>query len=464
MGPDLFSVVGRQVESKGYAATRIPIVNSFLAFLFVLGVLIFVHELGHFLMARRLGVRVLTFSLGFGPKLFKFIRGDTEYCISAIPLGGYVKMAGESPEENRTGAEDEFMSKTKWERFQVLFMGPAMNLILAVLVMWVVLYQGAEVPAFESEPPVVGRVVEESPAARVGIVVGEQIVSVAGRAVETWDDLFVAVAPRAEREIEVVVRNVEGRERTLQVTPDARTEFDMGDLGVAPVLHPQIIQVNPGMPADKGGLHAGDLIYAINGEPVSGDELVPRIGESADIPLTITVKRAGRTREVVVTPMMRDDTAVIGVQFKPFEVRIVEPGLIEALQMSLERNYEFSGLIFQTLWGLVTTETSTKQLVGPIGIAQLSGGAAEAGWVALFSLMAMISLNLGILNLLPIPVLDGGHIFIMAMEGISRRDFSVRAKERVMLGGFVVLMMLMVTVIYNDLMRIQWIEALMPWR
>ena len=132
--------------------------------------------------------------------------------------------------------------------------------------------------------------------------------------------------------------------------------------------------------------------------------------------------------------------------------------------MSFERNYEFSGLIFQTLWGLVTTETSPKQLVGPVGIAQLSGGAAEAGWVALFSLMAMISLNLGILNLLPIPVLDGGHIFIMAMEGISRRDFSVRAKERMMLGGFAVLMILMVTVIYNDLMRIQWIEALMPWR
>ena len=438
--------------------------NSLFAFIFVLSVLVFVHELGHFLMARRLGVRVLTFSIGFGPKIIKFTRGDTEYCVSAIPLGGYVKMAGENPEETRTGADDEFMSKTKWERFQVLVMGPVMNLILAVLVMWVVLYQGAEVPAFESEPPVVGRVVEDSPAEQAGIAVGEQIISVAGRVVATWDELFVAVLPRADREISVVVRGSDGRERTLQVTPDARTEFEMGDLGVGPALHPQIIEVNPGEPADKAGLEAGDLIYAIDGEPVSGDELVPRISESADTALTMTVKRDRRTRDLVVTPMMRGDTAVIGVQFRPFEVRIVEPDIVEAFQMSLEQNYEWSGLIFQTLWGLITTETSPKQLVGPVGIAQLSGGAAELGWVALFGLMSMISLNLGILNLLPIPVLDGGHIFIMAMEGVSRRDFSVRVKERMLLAGFVVLMMLMVTVIYNDLTRIQWIEALMPWR
>ena len=140
--------------------------NSFFGFIFVLGVLVFVHELVHFLAARRLGVRVITFSLGFGPKIFKFTRGDTEYCVSIIPLGGYVKMAGENPEEDLAGADDEFMSKTKWERFQVLFAGPAMNLIFSLLVMWGVLYQGANEPAFESQPAVVGRVAENSPAAR----------------------------------------------------------------------------------------------------------------------------------------------------------------------------------------------------------------------------------------------------------------------------------------------------------
>jgi len=148
-------------------------VTSILAFVFVLGVLIFVHELGHFLMARRIGVRVLTFSLGFGPKLLAFRRGDTEYCISAIPLGGYVKMAGENPDDARTGASDEFLSKSKWQRFQVLIMGPAMNILLAVVVMAVVLAQGAEVPAYHDQPPVIGSVKAGSPAAMAGLVRGD---------------------------------------------------------------------------------------------------------------------------------------------------------------------------------------------------------------------------------------------------------------------------------------------------
>ncbi|MCY4025500.1 MAG: RIP metalloprotease RseP [Acidobacteria bacterium] len=438
--------------------------TSLLAFLFVLGVLVFVHELGHFAMARRLGIRVLTFSLGFGPKVLKVRRGDTEYCISAIPLGGYVKMAGESPEDRHTGAGDEFMSKSKWERFLVLVMGPAMNVVLAVLVMWIVLYQGAEVPAYEQQPPVVGRVVEDSPADRAGIAIGERIVSVAGRAVDTWEALFVAVLPRAEREIPIVVRDAESRERTLQIVPDARTQFAMGDLGVGPEMRAQIVSVTPGDPADRAGIAVGDVILEIDGEPVAGNDLVERISGSGGTPLAMTLRRGEDREQVTVTPAARGDRAVIGVGFSEFEFRIVEPGLLEAFGMSLERNYEWSGLIFQTLWGLLTAETSPRQLVGPVGIAQLSGGAAQVGWVALFSLMAMISLNLGILNLLPIPVLDGGHIFIMAMEGVTRRDFSMRVKERMLMAGLVVLMMLMVTVIYNDLTRIQWIEALLPWR
>ena len=248
------------------------------------------------------------------------------------------------------------------------------------------------------------------------------------------------------------------------MTPDARTEFSMGDLGIGPELHPQIVQVNPGGAADQAGLEVGDVIYEIDGEAITGEDLVPRISGSAGTSLSFTVQRGEQMQHVPVTPVMSGDRALIGVQFKAYEVRIVEPGFVEAFQMSLERNYEWSGLIFQTLWGLLTTETSPQQLVGPLGIAQLSGGAAELGWVALFSLMSMISLNLGIINLLPIPILDGGHIFIMAMEGGSRRDFSVRVKERMLFGGFVILMMLMVTVIYNDLTRIDWIEALMPWR
>jgi len=146
------------------------------------------------------------------------------------------------------------------------------------------------------------------------------------------------------------------------------------------------------------------------------------------------------------------------------ETKSIKPGALEAVTMSVQRNVEYGGLIFQTVWGLITRETSPKQLMGPVAIAQLSGEQAQLGWIALFSLMASISLNLGLLNLMPIPVLDGGHIFIMMLEGLARRDFSMRVKEKMLLAGFVVILMLMVTVIYNDLTRISWIERFMPWR
>ena len=437
--------------------------TSLVAFVFVIGVLVFVHELGHFLAARRIGIRVLTFSIGFGPKLLKFRRGDTEYCVCAIPLGGYVKMAGEKPEDSLTGRNDEFLSKTKWERFQVLIMGPVMNIVLAVVVMTLVLYQGAEVPVYENEAPVVGTVVEGSAADQVGIEVGDRIISVAGATIETWEDLFIAVMPRADRELSVVVRNTSG-ERTLRVTPDTQTEFQMGDLGIGPVMQPQIRIVAADEPADSAGILVGDVIEAVEGDAVSSETLVERINASPGEPLSLTVRRDGVVQEIVVTPALKGDVGLIGVSISPYEVRMIEPDFLESIQLSLQRNYEWSGLIFQTLVGLLTAETSPRQLVGPVGIAQLSGGAAEMGLVALLSLMSMISLNLGILNLLPVPILDGGHIAIMALEGVSRRDFSIQAKERMLMVGFVAIMMLMVTVIYNDLTRVAWIERLMLWR
>jgi regulator of sigma E protease len=439
-------------------------VTSALAFLFVLGVLIFVHELGHFLMARRIGVRVLTFSLGFGPKLINVKRGDTEYCISAIPLGGYVKMAGENPEDQRTGASDEFLSKGKWQRFQVLVMGPVMNLLLALVVMAVVLFQGAQVPAYEQQAVVIGSFADKSVGAQAGLKLGDRIATVDGKPVDNWDEFGTVIITKAKRDVSLgIVRG--GKPLQISVVPSAQGKYELGDIGVLPVIHPQIEEIVPGQAAEAAGLQKGDVILGVGAvNDITYDDLLKTIRASENKPLEFHVKRGATLMPLTVTPERRGEEGKIGATIRQLETRTVDPGALEAVKLSFEKNYEWTKMIFQTLGGLFTHETSVKQLMGPVAIADLSGTAAHAGWIPLFSLMAMISLNLGLLNLMPIPVLDGGHIFILALEGLARRDFSMKVKEKMLLGGFVLLLMLMVTVIYNDLMRIQWIEKLVPWR
>ena len=423
----------------------------------------FVHELGHFMMARWHGVRVLTFSLGFGPKLLSMRRGDTEYCIAAIPLGGYVKMAGENAEDERSGSDDEFLSKSKWQRFQILIMGPVMNLALAVVLLWVVLLQGAQVAAFQDQPVVIGVVQPESPAEQSGVRPGDRIVSVAGSETATWDQFFMAIGTRPDRDTELLLLR-EGLEVRTTVRPNATTRYEIGDIGVLPDVYPSVGSVVPGDPADRAGLLAGDVFIAVAGERVVFAQHVSEaISKHPGQPIDIRIRRDGVEQTVTVTPELRGEIGMIGVSLAN-ATRTFQPGPLEAVGLSIERNVEFAGLILRTVWGLIVGETSPRQLMGPVGIAQLSGESAELGWVALFALMATISLNLGLLNLLPIPVLDGGHILIIGLEAVARRDFSMRVKEKLFLGGFALLMLLMVTVIYNDLTRIAWVEQFMPWR
>jgi regulator of sigma E protease len=440
------------------------------SFLFVLGVLVFIHELGHFILARWNGVRVITFSLGFGPKILKVQRGDTEYCISIIPLGGYVKMAGENPEDAPTGRDDEFLAKTKWQRFQILIAGPLMNIVLAVVLLAVVLMQGADVLAFLDRPAAVGLVQPGSPAERAGIQPGDVITQFGTADIRTWEHLDMAVAGRPEREVDVVVlRN--GTEQRLKVRPDLtelrtrnNARFEVGTIGVLPDTYPEILTIVKDGPADRAGMKVGDTIVSINGKRmVFSTHVVEEIKSNVNKPITVTVRRDGTDQTYTVTPEEMDGLVRIGIS--PGEARrSFKPTPIQAIGLSIQRNIEMSGLILNTLKDLFTGEASPKQLMGPVGIAQLSAESAQDGWITLFALMASISLNLGLLNLMPIPVLDGGHIFIMAIETISRRDFSLQMKEKMLFVGFVLLMTLMVTVIYNDLTRIAWIENLMPWR
>jgi regulator of sigma E protease len=438
--------------------------TTILAFLFVLGVLVFVHELGHFLVARWHGVRVHTFSLGFGPKLFSIRRGDTEYCISIVPLGGYVKLAGENAleveeEQQAKGpgaplASDQFMAKSKWVRFQVYVAGPVMNILLAIVVGAVVLSRGADVPIYRSAPPVIGSLSADSPAAAAGLRAGDLVLSLDGQPVTTWDEFEMAFVTKAGRELNLVAsRN--GERVSVHVTPVATGSYEMGDLGILPVLRPQITQVNPGSPAAEAGLERGDVLVAVNGtRDLPQSAIIERIRASASTPMTITVERGGQSRDVQVTPRGAEGAALIGIGISEYEVRRIDPSIAQAISMSIQQNWETTRLIGKTLGGLFTRDTPVRQLMGPVGIAQLSGSAAELGWVALLNLMAMISLNLGLLNLMPVPVLDGGHIAILAVEGLARRDLSVRMKERILVAGATVMVLLMVTVIYNDIARL----------
>jgi regulator of sigma E protease len=457
-------------------------VTTVIAFAFVLGVLVFVHELGHFLAAKRVGIRVLKFQLGFNPTIVSVRRGDTEYGIGALPLGGYVKMAGENPEDVHTGQADEFMSKTRWQRFQVLIMGPAMNILLAFVLTAFVFYRGAEVPAYVHEAPLVGTVLPGTPAENAGIQPNDLITSFDDEPVATWEQLFDAVTKqRPGAEVRMgVERN--GQPTSLVVTPAVPqgSRYEVPDIGVVPNIRPRITMITA-KPAADAGLEAGDVVLAINGQPMTSltklsDDISAHPGER----ITLVVRRDGRELTLQATPGTKRGAAecvppgensapaagkggCLGIALGE-ETTNKSYGAVESIQRSFQKNVEYSGLIFKTVWGLLTRETSPKQLMGPVAIAQLSGESAKLGLVALFNLMAMISLNLGILNLLPIPVLDGGHIMIMALEGIARRDFSVRMKEKMLLAGLAVLLLLMVTVFYNDLSRIGLFDRLMPWR
>jgi regulator of sigma E protease len=281
--------------------------------------------------------------------------------------------------------------------------------------------------------------------------------------VHTWREVEVAIGTRPNRELAIRLQR-DGQTMTVNVRSIAEGRYEMGDIGILPDVSPSVRSVVPGDPADRAGVKTGDVIFAVNGQRVVfARHLAEAISKNAGRAIDLSLRRNSEVRHITVTPEKRGDRGLIGISISE-ATKSFKPGPFEALRLSVEQNAASSGLIFTTLAGLVTGETSVRQLQGPVGIAQLSGESAQAGWISLLSLMALISLNLGILNLMPVPILDGGHIMIMALEGIARRDFSMQVKEKMLLAGFVVLMMLMVTVIYNDLTRISWIERLMPWR
>ena len=436
-------------------------------FVIILGTMIVLHEFGHFIVAKLFGIRVETFSVGFGKRLWGVRKGDTDYRISLIPLGGYVKMAGENLDEQITGAPDEFMSKPKWQRFCVAVAGPVMNIITALVIMAVIAMVHYDVPSYMDNPAYVAGVVAGSSAERAGIKAGDTIVKIENQDNPTYGDVFYRVMLNPDMALPITIRRGDELQQ-LELKPAAENLADdsVGNAGLKPALGPDtklyVQKVDPGSAAERAGLRNGDQIIAINGTPLEQDDsgreaLIKAIGASGGNPVVLTVTRSGQTLDLTGRPELKDD----GKYRLGFTNDIGEPrklSLIPALKYSYQYNLRMLWLTKVALTQVVMRKRSASDTVaGPVRILKISHDAAKQGPGSLFELMSLLSLNLGIFNLLPIPVLDGGLIFMLFLEtvlGLVGLPLTRAVKERMMQVGFVLLMVLVVFVFINDIRKI----------
>ncbi len=403
----------------------------------ILGFMILIHEFGHYAAAKLLGVRVEVFSIGFGKRLFGFRRGDTDYRIAAIPLGGYVKMSGENPMDERTDDPGEFMSHPRWHRFIIAIAGPAMNILFAVGLLTCVYMVRYEYPAVLDEPAVIGWVVQDTPAAKAGIQVGDRIVRIDGIENPTWEQVIPREALNPNQPLDVTIERG-GQTITKTIVPEPFGPNQMGSAGWAP-KEPSfpITDLEPGMPA---GLEA----------------MIESLKRTKDKPIQITVMRDGKPLTFTVQPVLSnlkgDERYRVGVASAPMKVSSLP--LAAAFRRSVEQNKQGSLLILELVQKMVQRKISIRSIEGPIGIGRAAGQAASRkGWTPLLELTAGISLNLGIFNLLPIPIMDGGVILLLFVESLIRRDINLRIKERIYQAAFVFLVLFAVMVIYNDVVK-----------
>ena len=447
--------------------------TTLVSFLVVIGILILIHELGHFIVARLTGVGVERFSIGFGPVLLRWRGKETEYCLSAVPMGGYVKMMGEeNPLEGGSGPvpfdpAKSFALKPLWARFLIVFAGPGMNFVLAALIFTVVLATVGR-PVW---PPVIGRVADAGPAAAAGLMTDDVVTRVDGRPIAHWEDLERAVAGSDGRPLTLTVRRG-GAELTLSVTPRRTTvrdpifrdPKDAWELGAGPKLTPQIGAVNPGTPAETAGVRVGDLVLAVAGQPVfTPDDLMQAIQKRGGETFDVVVERDGKPATLTVTATaVREkgpggqevEIGRIGVGIVTRVVRYEPYNPLVAVAYGWVKTWDMTWLTAKGLWKIVSRQIDSSNIGGPIQIAAEAGRQAKEGAASLAVFTAIISVNLALLNLLPVPMLDGGHLFFFVIEAIMGRPLSLRKREAAQQLGFVLLMLLMVYALYNDLVRI----------
>lgn len=431
----------------------------------LLGILIFVHELGHFLFAKKLGVRVLKFSLGFGPKLIGRKYGDTEYLVSAVPLGGYVKMLGEESGDEMKEEDKPFAYNYQpvWKRFLIVFAGPVFNLFFAAAIFFFVFLSGVPVPK-----PYVGKVMENSPAAAAGLMTGDRIAAVSGNTVSGWDDIDASVnKSRGERLLFKIER--EGRLIELSVTPEKKTgknifgeNTEVIDIGIMPLLYPEVGEVMKNTAAEKAGIKKGDRIVEIDSAPIkTWHDMTEIIHGSPEKPLRLKIKRDENFLELTVTPGKKtfkypDGTekqiGLIGIGPAGNNV-IKKYNPLKAASLGVKRTWDMVVLTVVMVIKLIQRIIPADTLGGPIMIFQMAGQQASLGAMNFFVFMALISINLGVLNLLPIPVLDGGHILFLGIEAVRRKPLSEKVIMTAQKIGLAIIITLTAFAFYNDIVR-----------
>ena len=451
----------------------VAIGENILWLLVLIGVMIMIHELGHFWAARYFNVKVESFSLGFGPRLFGFRRGETDYRVSAILIGGYVKMAGDAAVLEQVKADSpaalalpegspadprSLLSKPRWQRVIISAAGPIMNVVLAIAILTGLYMFKYQKISDEDLYAVIDHVAAGSPAAQAGIQDGDRIVKLDGKRNPTWEDIGAKEVTGAYRPLYLTVER-NGRDLDFIVTPTLSERLGVGYAGWDERGELQLSFVEPGYPAEKAGLKKGDLILAVNGQPIhSPTRFQEATRNSGGKPIEIEYRRDGQTYRVLVQPVMAELDGpkhwMIGVgpqqKLHFTTTRLAFP---KALQASLEENGKGAFLLVKVIQGMIERRMSPKNLSSPIGIAQMSGAAAREGAAEFLGFMAMISLQLAIFNLLPIPIMDGGAILMLLIEMVMQRDLSLNVKEAVFKVGFVFIMMLLAFAVFNDISR-----------
>jgi regulator of sigma E protease len=452
---------------------------SIVSFLIVLSILVVVHEMGHFIVAKLCGVRVETFSLGFPPRLFGFKYGDTDYCVSALPFGGYVKMAGEMPGSETTGDPHEFSSRPRWQRMLIAVAGPVANFLLAFVMMAGFYMMHNEVLLYMDQPAVLDMVAQNSAAAKAGLRSGDRIVRFDNDRNPTWDQLENRAGMDLNSTVPITVqRTVDGQTKEFSTelylaNPGKSDDFDVSALGLLPREQPGPIvieNVMAGDPAAKAGLKSGDAIVAINGQNVhSVAAIIAMLNQNGNKPASLLVKRGGQSFEISVQPVWMDTAGELpgyrlgfSATLPPY--RVEQLPLPAAVKQSIGYNIRYSGNILDVLYRLVTHHAGVlQQISGPVGIARITGEAAEMhGWEPLVGWTALISLDLGIMNLLPIPILDGGMILLLIIESILRHDIRQEVKERVIQVAFVMIILIFAIITVNDVSKLGLFSRLKP--